>query len=115
MTSTELKHQVNVQEWSQDIQECRASGLSVKKWCEKQGINVNTYYRRERMVLVEAQKREAGRESVSFAELPTPSLTQLRNVSQSVATVRYHDMSLGIYPGMDADTLRQILAAIRSC
>lgn len=67
------------------------------------------------MVLVEAQKREAGRETVSFAELPAPSLTQLRNVSQSVATVRYRDMSLDIYPGMDADTLRQILAAIRSC
>jgi len=66
------------------------------------------------MVLVEAQKQEAA-SGVSFAELPTPSLTQLRNVSQSVATVRYHDMSLDIYPGMDADTLRQILAAIRSC
>ena len=115
MTSTELKHQANLQQWSQDIQDCRASGLPVKKWCVKQGINVNTYYRRERMVLVEAQKREAGRETVSFAELPTPSLTQLRNVSQSVATVRYNDMSLDIYPGMDADTLRQILAAIRSC
>lgn len=114
MTSTELKHQANLQQWSQDIQDCRASGLPVKKWCVKQGTNVNTYYRRERMVLVEAQKQEAA-SGVSFAELPTPSLTQLRNVSQSVATVRYHDMSLDIYPGMDADTLRQILAAIRSC
>ena len=114
MTSTELKHQANMQQWSQDIQDCRASGLPVKKWCVKQGINVNTYYRRERMVLVEAQKQEA-ESGVSFAELPVTSLTQLRNVAQSVATVRYIDMTLDIYPGMDADTLRQILAVIRSC
>ena len=38
MTSTELKHQANLQQWSQDIQDCRASGLPVKDF----GVNLDT-------------------------------------------------------------------------
>lgn len=114
MTSTELKHQANLQRWSQAIQDCRASGLTVKAWCKTQGITATTYYRWERAVLSKMQTPTEKTRTVSFAELSAPAQVQ-RTVAQSVATVRYNDMSLEIYPGMDADTLRQILAAIRSC
>ena len=30
MTSAELKHRVNLQEWAARIQDCRSSGLSVR-------------------------------------------------------------------------------------
>lgn len=37
MTSTELKHQAKLQEWSARIQDCR-SGLSVRAWCRQKEI-----------------------------------------------------------------------------
>ena len=33
MTSTELKHQANLQQWSQDIQDCRASRCDAYEKC----------------------------------------------------------------------------------
>ena len=113
MTSTELKHKANLQQWSQAMQECRTSGLSVKAWCVAHGVTTVTYYRRERAVLSEAQQ-QVKPATVSFAELPAPAIMQC-SVSQRVATVRYRDMSLDIYPGMDAGTLQILLSAIRSC
>ena len=38
MTSAELKHQAELQEWAAQIQECRSSGLSVSEWCRQQGV-----------------------------------------------------------------------------
>ena len=114
MTAIELKHEANLQRWSQAIRDCRASGVSVKKWCETQGITTTTYYRWERAVLSKVQSLQKSTERVSFAELPTPPQVQ-RTVAQQVATVRYNDISLDIYSGMDADTLQFILSAIRSC
>ena len=114
MTAIELKHEANLQRWSQAIRDCRASGVSVKKWCETQGITTTTYYRWERAVLSKVQGLQKSTARVSFAELPTPPQVQ-RTVAQQVATVRYNDISLDIYSGMDADTLQFILSAIRSC
>ena len=52
MTSTELKHQARLQEWTMAIQECRGSGLSVRQWCREQGVTTTTYYRWERKWLI---------------------------------------------------------------
>lgn len=38
MTSAELKHRAELQEWATQIQECRSSGLSVSEWCRQQGV-----------------------------------------------------------------------------
>lgn len=114
MTAIELKHEANLQRWSQAIRDCRSSGVPVKKWCETQGITTTTYYRWERAVLSEARLPQKSTARVSFAELPAPAQMQ-HTVAQQVATVRYNDVSLDIYPGMDADTLQLILSAIRSC
>lgn len=114
MTSAELMHQANLRQWSQAVQECRTSGLSVKAWCVAHGIATATYYRWERAVLSEAQQQQVKPATVSFAELPAPAKMQC-SVSRRVATVRYRDMSLDTYPGMDAGTLQILLSAIRSC
>ena len=114
MTAIELKHEANLQRWSQAIRDCRASGLTVKAWCKGHGISAATYYRWERAILSKIQTPTEMTRAVSFAELPASTQIQ-RTAAQQVATVRYSDVSLDIYPGMDADTLQFILSAIRSC
>ena len=114
VTAIELKHQANLQRWAEAIQECRSSGVSVKAWCERQGITTTTYYRWERTVLSKAEGLQQAPARVSFAELPTPKQMQ-RSVAQQVATLRYKEVSLDIYPGMDADTMQMLMTALRTC
>ena len=33
----------NLAEWTRQVEECRNSGLSVRAWCEQNGIAVSTY------------------------------------------------------------------------
>ena len=114
MTATELKHEANLQRWAEAIRECRSSGVSVKACCETQGITTTTYYRWERAVLNKVEGLKQAAAGVSFAELATPKQMQ-RNAAQQVATLRYKEVSLEIYPGMDADTLQVILSVLRIC
>ena len=37
---------IRLQSWAAQIHECRQSGLSVRQWCEGNGINIKTYYNR---------------------------------------------------------------------
>ena len=64
-----IKHAAKLSEWSEHIRACRSSGEPVKTWCEKNGINIKSYYRWERLYMAEAtmhmqlpagQEREMG-------------------------------------------------------
>ena len=52
-----IKHAALLQEWSTKIAECRSSGMSVKAWCEKQGIPAKRYYYWEKQVVAEATRQ----------------------------------------------------------
>ena len=36
---TEIKAKVTLQEWQQRIMDCQTSGMSVKAWCQANGIS----------------------------------------------------------------------------
>ena len=42
----EIKQELRYREWSEKIQECQNSGMTVKEWCESSGIKLSTYYSR---------------------------------------------------------------------
>ena len=39
-----VKKKVRLQEWEQQIEEQKTSGLSVQEWCRQNGIAAKTYY-----------------------------------------------------------------------
>ncbi len=41
---SKVKHEMHLQQWSAEIQECKESGLTVGKWCSEKGIKPKTYY-----------------------------------------------------------------------
>ena len=47
---TTIKKEMQLQEWSAQIEAQQASGLTVKEWCAENGIKPNTYYNRLRKV-----------------------------------------------------------------
>ena len=51
-------------EWSQRVADCRQSGMSVKRWCEENGVTPKTYYSWQKKVfsfMVEQQKLQLRR------------------------------------------------------
>ena len=50
VNSNSMKHAASLAEWKDQIIDCRASGLTVQVWCEKNGLNRSTYYRWEREI-----------------------------------------------------------------
>lgn len=51
MDTWEAKRLAKVKKWQEQVVACRNSGVSVRGWCELNGINTKTYYRHERMIL----------------------------------------------------------------
>ena len=50
MKVQEAKRMLRIQEWAAQINACQRSGLTVRKWCEQQGVKFKTYYNRMRCV-----------------------------------------------------------------
>ena len=39
-----VKKSVMLESWRAEIESCQASGMTVRKWCELNGVNIKTYY-----------------------------------------------------------------------
>ena len=114
MTSNELKHEAKLQEWAARMQDCRGSRLTVRAWCERQGITSSTYYRWERELLDEVETAPPpSAPAVTFAELPPKQAS--RSVTERSATLRIGDVSLDVYPGCDAEQLKMLVELMRLC
>ncbi len=117
MTSTELKHQVKIQEWSVNVQNCRSSGLPVKAWCAENGIPTGTYYRWEKQLLeLSDTSREVSeqRGTTIFAALPAPRQVS-QNVSQRCATLHINGISVDLYQGIIGEDLQTLVEVLRKC
>lgn len=57
VNANKMKHVANLTEWKERIIACRASGLSVKEWCQQNGKTISTYYRWEREIFGHIKKQ----------------------------------------------------------
>ena len=95
--------------WSQRMEACRNSGLSVGQWCRENGIAVSTYFSWQKKV-IQALK---GVQEVTFAEVPIMECCQPSG--HIVAAVEVSGVRIQVYEGADRATLRSILRAAKSC
>lgn len=100
--------QSKLHEWAQVVSRCRGSGISVRQWCQENGINISSYYKWQRKVYAVAQAQQEGR----FVEV-TP--VQPVAVGGVVVTVRIAGAELDIHSGADAATVEAVLRAVKSC
>ena len=59
MTAREARHNATLAKWREIVIACRGSGLSVRDWCEQEGVGLRSYYRHERefLDLISAEQR----------------------------------------------------------
>ena len=106
-------------EWSQRVADCRQSGMSVKRWCEENGVTTKTYYSWQKKVfsfMVEQQKLQLETEEQEgcFVELPPPQQVQ-QAAGDLVANIQMGQASVNIYSGADSKMVQALLQALKSC
>jgi len=74
MKVRELKQRMQLQEWTSHIKSREESGLSVKQWCEENGIKVKTYYNRLRRVREEVLETMRSSEHTELAGISSDAV-----------------------------------------
>ena len=99
--------------------DCRQSGMSIKRWCEKNGVTTKTYYNWQKKVfsfMVEQQKLQLDTEEQEscFVELP-PSQQVQQAAGDIVANIQMGQASVNIYSGADSKMVQALLQALKPC
>ena len=102
-----IKENNNLAEWSRQVEECRGSGLSVRAWCEQNGIAVSSFHYRQQKVWNALQQRN------QFVEVPL-QVDEYRSESIA-ATVHIGEVRADIHNGVDEATLAALIRALKSC
>lgn len=116
------------QEWLELIQECRASGLPDREWCQIHSISINTFYNkvsdlRKKACEIPKTQAAASRQKhevvplelagspASCPERPANSAVRVPTARTAV-TVRMPGYSIEIADGASEDTIRSTLLAL---
>ena len=126
-----MKHAAKVAEWSEKVQACRSSGLTVKEWCEQNHVCAKTYYTWERVYLAEVSKQlaiperlpaQAGKlvriepnqlRDEDEGSMPASPVQAIPNVG---ITLRYGNMSVEMPAGMEIGQIAELMKVmVRLC
>lgn len=117
MDTREITHGVRLANWAEILRARRDSGLSVRCYCQEQGINEKTYYYWQRRLreatcnrLEEQTNAATHSEMTRFAALPMPS-----NRSGGNIVIRMNGTEVEISSGAEPATIDTVLRIIRRC
>jgi len=105
---SEVKQEYQLQEWSGMLREQKESGLSVKEWCQEQGLAEHVYYYRLRKLRQAACTALEQVQPVQLAEVPLAPKSEETHAKLRLTT------KAGTLEIMDADrsVLDQVLRAM---
>lgn len=101
---TEIKSKVSLQEWQQRILECQSSGMSVKAWCQQNGISTGSYYFHLRKI------RESVLEENQIIPLEPP-----KPVSSTGIRIESDSITITLPETVSPEQLTAVLSALKSC
>ena len=124
MTSKEKIHQLHLNEWAARFADQKASGLTVKQWCEQNNFTIHTYNYWKHILKEEIVSKalpdivpltlSEGTASLPVAQTPTPILTNCTSLPiRSTATLSLGDISIEFDSNISEDFLRTIIKAVR--
>lgn len=99
-----LNRQEKITVWSERIVACRSSDISVRAWCEGNGISTASYYKWQKKLFC-----LAAQSAPQFAEVCVAPPARIS------ATVHLGDISVDIHSGADAETTAMLLRILQSC
>lgn len=102
-----VKRSNHLAEWSEMVRACKNSGMTVRAWCAKQGLNEKTYYHRQKQVcnaLPEKMCRPA-----QFAEVSPATIAASTG---SGIQIRIGATEIHVDGNIDLALLRDVLRAV---
>ena len=121
MKTTEKLHQIHLNEWASRFSDQKASGLTVKQWCEQNNFSIHTY-NYWKHVLKEELASQVLPDIVPIAIsepkapiVPTSSSnSSLTNCSnRATAKLTMNDISIEFDSSIPEEFLRTIIKAVR--
>lgn len=108
-----MSKQECLENWTARIMACRSSGMTVRAWCQENGLSEKTYYYWQRRLFQTLSEQQQSIRQPAFAEItPTPNV---RPSSGLAVTVRTSGVEAEIYNGADAATVETVLRILKSC
>ena len=101
---TEIKSKVSLQEWQQRVLDCQNSGMSVKAWCQQNGISTGSYYFHLRKI------RESVLEENQIIPLEPP-----KPVSSTGIRIESAGITITLPETITPEQLTAVLTALKSC
>ena len=101
---TEIKSKVSLQEWQQRVLDCQSSGMSVKAWCQQNGISTGSYYFHLRKI------RESVLEENQIIPLEPP-----KPVSSTGIRIESAGITITLPENTAPEQLVAVLSALKSC
>ena len=101
---TEIKSKVSLQEWQQRVLDCQNSGMSVKAWCQQNGISTGSYYFHLRKI------RESVLEENQIIPLEPP-----KPVSSTGIRIESAGITITLPETVTPEQLAAVLTALKSC
>lgn len=102
---TEIKTRVSMQEWQQRILDCRSSGMSIKAWCETNGVSTGSYYHYLRKI------RECAVEEKQIVPLGLPKPPE----SSSGIRIESGGITVTLPETVSPEQLTAVLSALKPC
>lgn len=108
---TDAKNEFRLRQWTQIIQNCQSSEMSVVAWCSQNNVNIKSYYywlRKLRSTACESgalttRRNEQPIIPVAFKQTKTPAVT-----------VHLPSISVDIHDGASGETIEAVLAALKT-
>ena len=107
--------QERLEKWNAAICAQKASGLTIKKWCEQNGINSNTYYyylRRIRDAMLESSGPRLVEMEFSAVDLPAGKSASPDSFLPQI-TITLRDCVIGIGETASPELISSVLEAVR--
>ena len=109
-----MSKQERLENWAARIMACRSSGMTIRAWCQENGLSEKTYYYwQRRLFQVLAEQQQQTIHQPAFAEItPTPNIQPSGGIA---VTVRISGVEADIHNGADASTVETVLRVLKSC
>lgn len=109
---TDAKTEFRLRQWTQVIQTCQASGMTVVGWCNQNNVNTKSYYywlRRIRSQTCESgtlvsQRNEQQIVPIAIRQIKIPA----------AVTVHLPSVSVDIHDGASRETIAAVLSALKN-
>ena len=114
-----IKKEVRRKEWAEQVRECQNSGLSVREWCQQNGINVYTYYRRLRKLrnelLDQAEECHPIVPISISSEISKNSTKQVAAEPDSKIMMRKDGIEIELPESISEETILMLLRGLKEC